>query len=304
MTESNSPSINLSGKLLTLGEGGVKVNYNDTRLFIHSGRVTSTTSEIVIQSGTYGTGNRNEVGDLVNLSFSFSAAIQDHKDHKVGLVLRGKHPQGERGIVSLEGKDSNTFTGDTVVEGVYNSLALAKDNGTLAISGDVYVKAGAAINIVKSNQIADSSRLTLSGRRSIVAFSSKFVNLSEAIHELVIDGGEGVLNFGHNPKNRNDYFTKTLILDDLIIKDKASLRVIGWQEGRDHLLVRKDSQSLQDALRKISIDGWGNNQIYLKNYDKDYWSIEAAPEPSTYGAILGATALGIFAYRRKRERSL
>jgi len=302
MTESNSPSINLSGKLLTIGEGGVNANYNENRLFIHSGRVTSITSEIVIKSGTYGTGTRNEVGDLVNLSFAFSVAIEDHRDHKVGLVLRGKHPQGERGIVSLEGSESNTFTGDTIVEGVYNSLALAKENGATAISGNVYVKEGAAINIVKSNQISDSSRVTLVGRKSIVAFSSRFVDLSEKIHELVVEGGQGVLNFGHNPKNRNDHTTKTFILDDLIIKDGASLRILGWKADRDHLLVRKDSEHLADALKKLTIDGWGKNQIYLKDYDTDYWSIEAAPEPSTYGALFGIISFGLATWRRRRSR--
>jgi len=91
-----------------------------------------------------------------------------------------------------------------------------------------------------------------------------------------------------------------LILDDLIIKDGAALNILGWKEGRDYLLVHKDSKHLQDALKKLSIDGWGKNQIYLKSYDKDYWSIEAAPEPSTYGAIFGTVGLGIVALRRRR----
>jgi len=275
------------------------VSYNDTVLSILSGKVTSSTSAIVIQAGTYGTGNRNEVGDLVNLSFSFSAAIQDHRDHRVGLVLRGKHPQGEREIISLGGIESNTFTGDTIVEGVYNIIYLSKANGATAISGDLYIKDGAASNIVASDQISDSSRVTLMGRRATLGFTSLLKDIKEKIHELAVEGGQGVLNFGHNPKNRNDHFTKTLILDDLIIKDGATLRIIGWKEDRDHLLVRKDSEHLKDALKKLSIDGWQKNQVYLKDYDKDYWSIEAAPESSTYGAILGGVGLAIVLFRRR-----
>jgi len=292
--------VNLSGKLLTIGEGGVNVNYNDTRIFIHSGKVTSSTSEIVIKSGTYGTGTRNEVGDLVNLSFAFSVAIQDHKDHKIGLILSGTHPRGERGMVSLEGNESNTFTGDTIVDGVYNSLALSKTNGATAIAGNLYVKSGAAVNIVKSDQIADSSRVMLVGRKSIFAFSSKYGDLREKVRDLIVEGGIAVLNFGHNPKNRNDNSQKTLILDDLIIKDRAALTILGWKAGRDHLLVSKDSKYLADALKKLTIDGWGRNQVYLKDYDAEYWSIEAAPEPTTYGAMLGAVGLGLVAWRRWR----
>jgi len=63
--------------------------------------------------------------------------------------------------------------------------------------------------------------------------------------------------------------------------------------------VRKDNKHLADALQKITIDGWGENQAYLKDYDKDYWSIEAAPEPSTYGAILAAVGLGLVVWRRR-----
>ncbi|KXU36460.1 hypothetical protein AXK11_04505 [Cephaloticoccus primus] len=67
------------------------------------------------------------------------------------------------------------------------------------------------------------------------------------------------------------------------------------------MLVRKDSKHLADALKKITIDGWAKNQIYLKDYDKDYWSIEAAPEPATCGALLGALGLGLVAWRRRRS---
>jgi len=75
-----------------------------------------------------------------------------------------------------------------------------------------------------------------------------------------------------------------------------------WEAGRDHLLVRKDSTHLEEALKKISIDGWAKNQVYLKDYDKDYWSIEAAPEPATYGAIFVGLGLGLFICRKRWAR--
>jgi len=94
-----------------------------------------------------------------------------------------------------------------------------------------------------------------------------------------------------------------LFLDDLIIKDRSLLRISGWETGRDFLLVRKDSKHLADAMKKLTIDGWAKNQIYLKEYDKNYWSIEAAPEPAVCGAILGAVALSIVGWRRRRRRA-
>jgi len=47
------------------------------------------------------------------------------------------------------------------------------------------------------------------------------------------------------------------------------------------------------------INGWGKNQVYLKDYDKDYWSIEAAPEPSIYGGIFGIVGVAIVALRKR-----
>jgi len=292
MDQENDSVLGLQGKTLTVGAGGINVSYSDKRLYLGNGQITSNESAIVIHAGTYGTGNFTEEGQPVNLSFSLSAVIKDHKDHKVGLILTGKHPAGERGqergIVALEGDRSNTYTGDTVVDGVYNALYLSKKS-------DLYVKNGAAVNLLRSNQIADSSSVFLTSAG--LMFSSLQGERIEKIRALIVEKGVGRFDFGHTERSIND--KRTLILDDLMISKGALLRIIRWQEGRDHLLVRKDSKHLADAMKKITIDGWAKNQVYLKDYDKDYWSIEAAPEPAICGAILGAMGLGVFVLRRR-----
>jgi len=299
MNQENSSVLNLRGRVLTVGAGGVNVNYNEKRLYLTNGQITSNESSIVIHAGTYGTGAFTEDGRQVNLSFSFTAVIQDHENHKVGLILTGKHSSGERGqergVVALEGIHSNTYTGDTVVDGAYNHLLLAKANGATAIVGDVYVKNAGTLNLLRSNQISDSSRMVLS--RGTLIFSSIKGERIEKIRALIVEKGVSRFDFGHLEESIND--KRTLILDDLNINNGASLNIFRWQEGRDHLLVRKGSKHLADAMKKITIDGWAKNQVYLKDYDKDYWSIEAAPEPAICGAILGAMGLGVFVLRRR-----
>jgi len=210
-------------------------------------------------------------------------------------------------MVRLGGKENNTFTGDVVVQGKFNSLFLSKQNGATAIqSRRIYVKAQGRLAIAKSDQIADSSTVTLIGNGSMLSFTgasgpSIVEKTREKIHELVVESGKGIFSFMHSNKFK-DVSEKTIILDDLIINDRASLRIIGWEEGRDHFLVRKDSKHLADAMKKISIDGLGENQIYLKDYGRDYWSIEAAPEPATCGAILSAVGTSLAIYRRARKR--
>ncbi|WP_156469195.1 PEP-CTERM sorting domain-containing protein [Cephaloticoccus primus] len=301
MSEKNDSRVRLNDNLLTVGADGINANYNEPQIYFRGGRVTSSGSSLVIRSHTYGSAELGQYGEKVFYSFGIDAVISDNKNRKVGLVINGGHKAGERGLVSLFGERANTFTGDVIVEGEFNQLYLAKQNGVQAVRGNIYIKDKGAVVIDGSDQIADSSTVTLSGSYSTLRFIGTRKDIREKIKDLVVTNGQGVMNFTHDPRVPDDSSKKTLFLDDLIIKNGASLRIASWQAGRDHLLVRKDSKHLADALKKITIDGWAKNQIYLKDYDKDYWSIEAAPEPATCGALLGALGLGLVAWRRRRS---
>jgi len=228
------------------------------------------------------------------------SSIRDHLGHTVGLRITGTHPNGETGQVDLTGTEANTFTGDVIVEGLRNTIHLNKLDGVTSIrSKNIYIRNQAAMNIVGSEQIANSATVTISDR-STLSFSSVVKEVRETVHALVVKKGTNRLAFWH-PQEFKDSSKKTLILDDLEISADALLRISGWEEGRDHLLVRKTSKHLKDSLKRIRVDGWAKNQIYLRDYDSEYWSIEAAPEPATYGAILGAVGWGLWKWRRKRE---
>jgi len=298
LREVNRPEINLNGNLLTVGSGGINFEYNEEQPYLWSGRITSSDSALTIKSTTHGRSEINEYGEVIRVNAHLNAAIENNGSHRVGLVLTGEKSKSEYGLVSLSGTQSNTFTGDVLIEGARNVLFLAKRDGATAIQSNVHVRRAGRLAISSSNQISDSSTVILAGNGSQFTFTTSSVDLTEKIHSLKVESGNGILNFAHwgkAPDNSN----KTLFLDDLIINERASLRIVGWGAGRDHLLVRKDSKHLNDALKKLTIDGWGKNQIYLKSYDKDYWSIEAAPEPSTYGAIFGTLGFGVWAWRRR-----
>jgi len=70
------------------------------------------------------------------------------------------------------------------------------------------------------------------------------------------------------------------------------------------LLVRKDSVNLHDALNRIKFLNRLETKGSLREYDKDYWEIiPGFPEPSTYGAILSAIALGLVWLRTAKCRA-
>jgi len=133
------------------------------------------------------------------------------------------------------------------------------------------------------------------------SFTGTRIDAKEKVHKLVVQSGNGILSFQHF-EDAGDRAKRLFYFDDLIIANGASLSVRHWQAGRDYFLVRKNSPHLKDALKKLTIEGWAKNQVYLKDYDKDYWSIEAAPEPSTCGVLFGAIGFGIMTWRRRMSK--
>jgi len=83
------------------------------------------------------------------------------------------------------------------------------------------------------------------------------------------------------------------------------LFIRNWYEYEDLFLVKKvhNGRAFDDTkLNQIVFEGYQDYFPTLKDYDNDYWQITpwGAPEPSTYGAILGAVGLGLVVWRRRR----
>jgi len=226
----------------------------------------------------------------------------------VGLRIMGKvlgspnvsiwETNAPRGMVFLGGDLSNTFTGDVEVSDS-NVLFLNKTGGARAISGNVTVSGGSSVVLWRSNQIADSSTVTLDGRQHMSGFSfeAKNYSMQEKFYRLTVKG-EGVLYFYKRPTSR------TLFLDDLLIEYGGVLHVADWVYSYCTLLVRKDSMHLNESLHRINFMGHPKKGNGLKDSGyRDYWEIVPwpTPEPATYGAIFGAVGLGLASWRKRRH---
>jgi len=135
-------------------------------------------------------------------------------------------------------------------------------------------------------------------RRSEFYFNGDGSSLEEAFHKLIVKGDVD-LRFYRSSSNLGNM--RVLYLDDLIIEAGGVLRVFQWTENTARLLVRKNSKNLYNSLSRIRFDGYAPNAVHLEEYNKDYWAISGAPEPSTYGAILVSGALGLVLWQKRRK---
>jgi len=281
--------IELDGHKLIIGKEGVHQNSFEAAVIRGNGNLSSSDSNLRF--------SLNLGGEHV---LGIGSVISNNGTTKVNVNISGAHADASWGLIAFVGEESNSFTGDLTISG-HNNLSLHKDNGAWAILGNVNIMNGARVSILKGNQISKASRVSLVGNRgqsSILSFSNDLEeNISQKIHSLEVTG-EGVLSFERPDDSFESHGQRHLYLDDLEIKEGSSLLVQFWQEGRDHLLVRRDSKNLQESLKRIHFEGYDPNAIHLEDYDKDYWEINAMPEPAAYGAGLVLITLGFIRYRR------
>jgi len=275
-------SLNLNGYKLTVGSGGVILEAGRSHI-ITGGRLTSNSGNIRFTS----------IGKPVKHILPISSVISDNGAIKVGIEITNTST-AYNGI-GLFGNKANTFTGDVSIAGKV-LLDLYKDSGVVSILGNLNVKKGAKVSIFGSGQLGRGARVLLTSRsnvRSVFGFSGRYKeNIKEVFHELKVDGN-AVVSFSLEG-NQNPHGLREIILDDLQVMEGSHLLIKEWQDGRDRLLVRKDSAHVRDSLGRIEFENHDTRTVNLRDYDKDYWELYAlVPEPSTYGSLFGAVAFGL-----------
>jgi len=283
MDHTRFPLIDLKGHKLTLDSGGIEVNSYSHAASITGGIVTSTESFLKVRS----LGARLPRADG---SLYIDSVIAD-SSHSVGVRFSG----GSGGLV-FEGNQSNTFTGNVEVSGDHNQLFLNKWNGAVAVRSDILIEKGQLV-FHRSDQLSKTSSVTL--KDNAVFIYSLYYNhsITNTFKNLVVEEG-GIIQFEHKQEANSLNPKYYLYLDDLIINNGGLLTIKDWQDGRDFLLVRKTSQHLTDALKKMEFKGYNPADIHLRDYNSDYWQISALPEPTTYGAIVSTVGLVLAAWQR------
>jgi len=278
------PNINLNSHKMTIDGGGITINGPMvSRIF--RGPLTSNDSFLTFYF-------KGIAGGYLNIDTSITDST-----HKVGV----KVVSGGNGAIFISGNRDNTFTGNLEISGSYNSVVLNKSGGAIAVQGDIYVSDGGMLRFSQNQQISRTSSVRLKTRGWVQFLSISDDDIKTSFKNLTVDD-RGALSFNHEEGGsvRPNYY---IFIDNLVINEGGRLDVYGWKQGRDFLLVRKNSQNLADALTKMELVGYDPANIHLRDFNNDYWQISALPEPATYGALLAAAGLGLWTWRKRHNHT-
>jgi len=211
------------------------------------------------------------------------------------------------GELVFYGNQANSYTGTTYVH--EGTLVLNKSPGAKAV-GNIVVGDGGGTDILRlemSHQIDDSATVTLKGGsraknmtgQGVLQFNRPGgVGLTEKIHTLQVDG-QGVIDFAGGTLARPNVLETTQVL---LPTADDTLFIRNWIEFSDYFLVSRAFAPNAAALARIWFEGWDPG-AKLRDYNTSHWEIVpfAAPEPATYGALLGTLGIGAYLIRRRRS---
>jgi len=133
---------------------------------------------------------------------------------------------------------------------------------------------------------------------AILRFGGSTVQHAQLLHVE----GRGTLDFvGGTIAKPNMLYLEEFTLADF---DTALLFIRHWEDGRDVLLAHYENNkgTINAAfLARIKFEGYDAPAEWVSWGDGTYWEIRVAPEPHTYGAILGALGLGLFVWRKRKR---
>ncbi|RRK00639.1 cell wall anchor protein [Opitutaceae bacterium TAV3] len=234
--------------------------------------------------------NLNHTEALTNTTYRFHAnanttLVLDAVIHDAGTSQSGtKLEIVGGGTVRFSGSAANTSVTPVVVTAGH--LELNKTAGIAAIAGgSVTVNQNAELRLLASNQIADTTTLSLNGGRFTVnAFS-------ETLGELNVSALGGSLALDASSGTGSVTFASLGALD-------GTLTIYGWTESASIVFTDITNWNAA-ALAKVTFDGIGQGAAL--DGDK-LVAVTVVPEPAIWSALIGVIVLaGTLLVRRKTD---
>jgi autotransporter-associated beta strand protein len=240
-------------------------------------------------SGTLGineAGTATFSGNIVNNNAAtFTAASGGTATFSGAISGEGTLSKTGIGTVTLSGASANTFTGMTTVSA--GTLQLDKTASTDALAGDLTVNSGAVLLISASNQVNDSSAVSLSG-----GTITRGSGVSEVFGNLNVTA-ESFIDFGTSTAGTLSFGTYTA---------SALLTVQNFLPGNKLQFATGFDAGLLPTGGNLSNANFSFSNGFSTGTEGSYFTITAIPEPSTYLAAAGLLSLMLWPSRKRLIR--
>jgi len=187
--------------------------------------------------------------------------------------------------------------------------------GVLSVSEDIVVGDGSGQDLFELAAQSDNRIVKVGGGfPSMTLHGNPYGPATdEAIFRFNGDNRQGLTALTIQDRGTIDFIganksaPNILYLDQLHFSDTdARLIIRNWDDQADYLLVSRTwgNTNVPPILNQIYFEGYGPAKWHWHDLGSDYdgyWQITPLPEPSTYGAILGAVGLTLVVWRKRRR---
>jgi fibronectin-binding autotransporter adhesin len=285
-TKTDSGTVTFSGAGANTFTGALTVNEGTLNLNKTAGVNAVGTSNTVIIGDTVGAASsanlvlqaNNQMPNTTDVTINSDGrlAMGTFSDEISQLAGTGLLDLGTTGLLTIGGDNSSSVFDGTIT-----------GTGTLEKSGTG--------SLTFNSDISYDGTLELGGGTLVLN------DMLLSVDTLTITANS-TIDFG---AVGNSYlFTETLSF----LNTSVTLNIINWSFGVDAFYATFWPGATYDLLdnagatpmSQITFDGWAPNNTGWDSYDDQIYP--NVPEPSTYGALLMASALAAFGYQRRRKR--
>ena len=270
--------VTIAGNILTNGAGTGGAAVNTITLGANDTTATSGSPSTITFTGNYNPTDTNA------RTHQFSAAA-DNTAVFSGIISGGSagslFKKIGAGTVTFSGASANTYNSTISTEVVAGTLLLQKSSGNALTSNSVTVDSGATLKLGASNQISNTSALTLSGGTlAAQSFADTLGTLTLSGNSFISLSG-GTLAFADSSAVTWGSFT---------------LDISGFVSASSLRFGTNSSGLTADQLLKFTASGFNTFGLNSSGY------LTAVPEPATW-ALLAFSMTTIMVMRRRRCRN-